>query len=72
MSDPRSSSSLPPQPQPTEVDLTWIAGKIEHRIVFGRSIAERITDPNTAQSPLRQGQSLASCGGRPAIMASPL
>jgi hypothetical protein len=45
MSDPKSSSSLPPKPQPTEVDLTWIAGKIEHRIVFGRSIAERITDP---------------------------
>ena len=45
MSDPTPSSSLPPRPQPTEVELTWIAGKIEHRIVFGRTIAERVTDP---------------------------
>jgi hypothetical protein len=45
MSDLRLPSSLPSSPQPIEVDLTWIAGKIEHRIVFGRSFAERTTDP---------------------------
>lgn len=45
MSDQRLSSSLPLPPQPTEVELTWIAGKIEHRIVFGHSIADRTTDP---------------------------
>ncbi len=45
MSDPKSPSSLPLPPQPTDVELTWIAGKIEHRIVFGHNIAERTTDP---------------------------
>ena len=45
MSDLGSPSNLPTPPQPTEVDLTWIPGRIEHRIVFGRSIAERTADP---------------------------
>ena len=29
-----------------EVDLTWIAGRMEHRIVFGRSLGERVIEPH--------------------------
>ena len=29
-----------------EVDLTWVAGKMEHRIVFGKSLAEHVTEPH--------------------------
>lgn len=44
MSDPRSPSSLLSPPQTTEVELTWIAGRIEHRVEFGHPIRERIVD----------------------------
>ena len=29
-----------------EVDLTWVAGRMEHRIVFGKSLAEHVTEPH--------------------------
>jgi len=29
-----------------EVDLTWVAGRMEHRVVFGQSLAERVTEPH--------------------------
>ena len=54
----RSPSNPPTPPQPIEVDLTWIAGRMEHRIVFGRSIAERTTEPRTARSDLCSRQHL--------------
>jgi hypothetical protein len=31
-------------PMAAETDLTWITGKIEHRVLFGRTIAEFATD----------------------------
>jgi len=34
-----------PQEPVIEVDLTWIAGKIEHRIIFGNSLSEQSSDP---------------------------
>lgn len=37
-------SSLHPTSRPTEVDLTWIAGRIEHRIAFGHPVAEHAID----------------------------
>jgi len=33
-------------PGSVEVDLTWVAGRMEHRIVFGKSLAERVTEPH--------------------------
>ena len=44
MRDLRLISSLPPEPQSTDVELTWIAGRIEHRVVFGRPVRERTLD----------------------------
>lgn len=29
-----------------EIDLTWIEGRIEHQVIFGRSVGEFGSDPN--------------------------
>ena len=45
----KNSESTPIEQQwgnPVEVDLTWVAGRIEHRILFGHSLAERVTEPH--------------------------
>jgi hypothetical protein len=41
-----NSDSMPigHQPAVVEVDLTWVAGRIEHRIFFGHSVGERVTE----------------------------
>jgi hypothetical protein len=44
MIDFQPPSSLPSSAKATEVDLTWIGGKIEHRLAFGHPVAERVID----------------------------
>lgn len=45
MHSTKNTSTGTPQTTVIEVDLTWITGKIEHRIIFGQSLSERSPDP---------------------------
>lgn len=43
----------------TEVQLTWIAGRLEHWLRFGRVAAERIEGPQTRVAAFRPGATFA-------------
>jgi hypothetical protein len=56
--DVQEYSHLPVNGQ-VQIDLTWIPGKIEHRVMFGRSVSERATDSHRRTATFAQGMIFA-------------
>jgi len=57
--DGLGAAAAPPRSDITEIDLTWIEGKIEHWIRFGRQCGERIIDRRRRVVMLRPGEHFA-------------
>ena len=55
MSNDIQEPSLTPANRQVEVDLTWIPGKIEHRVMFGRSLSEHASDTHRRTATFAPG-----------------